>query len=96
MGFADIRGGDGMARLISAATAYDDNDDNDNDFWPHAHNDNAILDVLVSENEEVTAKEFGPRSKFPITGSWDNNLGREDNADAYANARGRVDDEGYR
>ena len=44
-----------------------------------------------AENEEVTAKEFGPRSKFPITGFWDNNLGTEDNADAYANARGRVD-----
>jgi hypothetical protein len=36
----------------------------------------------------------GPKSKFPTTGFWDFELGRENNADAYANARGRVDVEG--
>jgi hypothetical protein len=33
-------------------------------------------------------------SKYPITGYWDYDMGRENNADAYANARGRVDIEG--
>ena len=32
--------------------------------------------------------------KYPITGYWDYDMGRENNADAYANARGRVDIEG--
>lgn len=36
----------------------------------------------------------GPRSKFEKTGFWDYGQGREDNGDAYANARGRVDVEG--
>lgn len=46
--FANIRGGDDVARLISAATAgYDDNDDDDDNIRPHAHKDDAILDVLV-------------------------------------------------
>ena len=36
----------------------------------------------------------GPRSKFPTTGFWDYDLGKENNADAYANERGRVDVEG--
>ena len=33
----------------------------------------------------------GPRPKFPTTGFWDYDAGRENNGDAYANARGRVD-----
>ena len=33
----------------------------------------------------------GPRSKFPTTGFWDYDLGKENNKDAYANDRGRVD-----
>lgn len=36
----------------------------------------------------------GPKSKFPITGYWDYDLGKENNEDAYANDRGRVDVEG--
>eukprot|EP00804_Cyclotella_cryptica_P021002 CCRYP_009303-RD/>CCRYP_009303-RD protein AED:0.09 eAED:0.09 QI:102/0.93/0.93/1/0.8/0.62/16/340/1751 len=36
----------------------------------------------------------GPRSKFPTTGYWDYTLGKENNEDAYANDRGRVDVEG--
>jgi hypothetical protein len=35
-----------------------------------------------------------PRLKFQITGFWDCNLGREDNVDAYTNARDRVEVEG--
>ncbi len=36
----------------------------------------------------------GPRSAYPTTGFWDYDSGREDNGDAYANGRGRVDVEG--
>jgi len=36
----------------------------------------------------------GPKSMYPTTGFWDYDAGREDNGDAYANGRGRVDVEG--
>lgn len=36
----------------------------------------------------------GPKTKFPITGYWDYESGKENNEDAYANERGRVDVEG--
>jgi len=36
----------------------------------------------------------GPKSKFPTTGYWDYDAGKENNEDAYANERGRVDVEG--
>ncbi|KAL7532158.1 hypothetical protein ACHAXR_009762, partial [Thalassiosira sp. AJA248-18] len=72
----------------------------------HCREDEAYMECPVKPSMEQVALtsalwfqapgpfKCGPRSTFPTTGFWDYDAGREDNEDAYANARGRVDVEG--
>lgn len=72
----------------------------------HCREDEAFMECPVkAEMEQVALTsagwfqapapfKCGPTSKFPTTGFWDYDLGRENNGDAYANAKGRVDVEG--
>ena len=72
----------------------------------HCREDEAYMECPVKTDMEQVALtnagwfqapaqfKCGPKSKFPITGFWDYDLGRENNNDAYANLNGRVDVEG--
>jgi hypothetical protein len=72
----------------------------------HCREDEAYMECPVKRDMEQVALtsalwfqapapfKCGPKTKYPITGFWDYELGRENNEDAYANARGRVDVEG--
>jgi hypothetical protein len=72
----------------------------------HCREDEAFMECPVKKDMEQYALtsalwfqapgpfKCGPKSKFPTTGFWDYDLGRENNEDAFANSRGRVDVEG--
>ena len=72
----------------------------------HCREDEAFMECPVKLDMEQVALtnagwfqapaplKCGPKSKYPRTGFWDYDLGRENNNDAYANSNGRVDVEG--
>ena len=73
----------------------------------HCREDEAYMECPVKTDMEQVALtsalwfqapapfKCGPQRKYQTTGFWDYDLGRENNDDAYSNARGRTDVEGW-